>query len=104
MQPTLLGERFEVSVHESPRMLLRELKHVFPSQFLNKTIKSTTILTVITCQQSMMDLSQFGDEVDREKDRLLETFIVFAQHVTSQLIAQNHWADYIDPCSGLPVG
>ncbi len=28
----------------------------------------------------------------------------WAVKVCDALIAQGHWADYIDPCSGLPVG
>lgn len=30
--------------------------------------------------------------------------MAWAQPVCDHLIAQGHWADYIDPCSGLPVG
>ena len=30
-------------------------------------------------------------------------FIDFARDFCSKLQAQGHWADYIDPCSGLPM-
>ena len=30
-------------------------------------------------------------------------FFVWAKKVTGSLESQGHWADYIDPCSGLPV-
>lgn len=30
-------------------------------------------------------------------------FMAWAKAVCDKLIAQGHWADYIDPCSGLPV-
>lgn len=30
-------------------------------------------------------------------------FFVFAKAVVAKLEAQGFWADYIDPCSGLPV-
>jgi hypothetical protein len=30
-------------------------------------------------------------------------FVAFAKEVCAALIKQGHWADYIDPCSGLPV-
>ncbi|GLD99869.1 hypothetical protein PINS_up008597 [Pythium insidiosum] len=103
MVPTALRPGFEVSVHHCPRIMMRELKHVFPAQFTHKTIKTASMLAVITCQHALMDLSQFGDDADKEKDRLLETFVAFAQYVTSRLIEQNYWADFIDPCSGLPM-
>ena len=44
-----------------------------------------------------------GETVESEKDALLERFFAFARHVCAALRDQGHWADYIDPCSGLPV-
>jgi len=29
--------------------------------------------------------------------------MAFARHICDSLISQGHWADYIDPCSGLPM-
>jgi hypothetical protein len=99
--PTEIGNGFEVSVHECPKLLVRELKHVFPAQYKqNKDIK---MLAILTCQKSLMDLTQFGNEADKEKDRLLETFVQWAQCICSKLAERKYWADYIDPCSGLPV-
>ena len=50
-----------------------------------------------------MDIVQIGDCVDTEKDFCLERFVSFAKRVTDRLIAEGHWADYIDPCSGLSM-
>lgn len=38
-----------------------------------------------------------------EKDNCLENFFVVAKLLCNELIALGHWADYIDPCSGLPM-
>lgn len=100
--PTELREDFQVSVHSCPRLLQRELKHVFPAFFQDKK-NDHEVLAVLTCQRSRMDLSQFGLDADNEKDRLLEDFVEFAQFVATKLIEQSYWADFIDPCSGLPV-
>ncbi|KAF1332141.1 Mitochondrial protein, partial [Globisporangium splendens] len=102
LSPTAIRSGFEVSVHECPKLLLRELKHVFPAQFERKQPAGQATLAVLTCQRSLMDLSQFGVDADKEKDRLLETFVEFAQQVSSKLIEHSYWADFIDPCSGLP--
>lgn len=64
---------------------------------------SPGMLIIPTCQQAVMDLVQRGEQVEDEKDRLLERFVEFAAHVCRTLEAQGHWADYIDPCSGLPM-
>ena len=50
-----------------------------------------------------MDLVNVGPHVEREKDALLEAFVAFAGRACELLAAQGHWADYIDPCSGLPM-
>ncbi|KAG1713303.1 hypothetical protein DVH05_001023 [Phytophthora capsici] len=102
LQPTELREGFQVSVHACPRLMVRELKHVFPAQF-QRSKSDQNMLAVLTCQKSLMDLSQFGIDADKEKDRLLETFVAFAQQVANALIARKYWADFIDPCSGLPM-
>ncbi|KAF4316666.1 hypothetical protein BBO99_00007864 [Phytophthora kernoviae] len=104
LQPTELREGFQVSVHSCPRLLMRELKHVFPSQFQQrKGSDGDSVLAVLTCQKSLMDLSQFGTDADKEKDRLLETFVAFSQQVAKELSARKYWVDFIDPCSGLPM-
>ncbi|KAG6623406.1 mitochondrial protein [Phytophthora cinnamomi] len=103
LRPTELREGFQVSVHACPRLMLRELKHVFPAQFQRAKGGDAAVLAVLTCQKSLMDLSQYGVDADKEKDRLLETFVAFAQQVANALIARKYWADFIDPCSGLPM-
>ena len=54
-------------------------------------------------QRTKIDLVRTGEGVDNEKDFCLERFISFARRVTDRLIAVGHWADYIDPCSGLSM-
>ena len=54
-------------------------------------------------QKASVDLVNVGPHVEREKDALLEAFVAFAGRACELLGAQGHWADYIDPCSGLPM-
>ena len=61
------------------------------------------MLIIPTCQHADMDLVQRGERVEDEKDRLLERFMEFAAEICRQLMEAGHWADYIDPCSGLPM-
>eukprot|EP00884_Botryococcus_braunii_P018057 jgi/Botrbrau1/4935/Bobra.0122s0017.1 len=61
------------------------------------------MLVVPTCQHAKVDLVRVGDAVEGEKDRLLERFVEWAKAVTGSLISRGHWADYIDPASGLPM-
>ncbi|RHY42990.1 hypothetical protein DYB26_000994 [Aphanomyces astaci] len=99
LQPTMTTSGLEVSVHECPRTMMRELVHVFP----NTLKKDCNVLAVVTNQRASVDLAQFGEEADKEKDRLLENFVKWAHEVAEALTAAGHWADFIDPCSGLPM-
>lgn len=73
------------------------MQAIFPGEDL------TGMLVVPTCQRAAMELVNVGPDVDAEKDRLLERFFEFAKGVCGKLEAEGFWADYIDPCSGLPM-
>ena len=75
----------------------REIQAIFPD------LGMEDMLIVPTCQRTDVDLVNFGDHVEKEKDSRLERFMAWAQEVCRTVSSQGHWCDYIDPCSGLPV-
>jgi len=87
----------EYSVHECPKRHKKEAEAMFPG------LNVDGLLLIPTCQRTKIDLVRTGEGVDNEKDFCLERFISFARRVTDRLIAVGHWADYIDPCSGLSM-
>ncbi|CAN0407137.1 unnamed protein product, partial [Ectocarpus fasciculatus] len=74
-----------------------ELNHVFPDK------GPSMLRAVATMQHANMELARWGEDVEAEKDALLEKFLAFSAAVSEYLIREGHWADYIDPCSGLPM-
>lgn len=67
-------------------------------------------LCIPTFQPADHDLVGWTDEAAYEKDRLLESFFVWAGAVCREITAVNDqsgrarfWADYVDPCSGYPA-
>lgn len=88
----------EVSVHDTRKAFLRELEFVLPGVSFENGI-----LAIATMQQARFDLVQVGDDIEQEKDRLLETFMSFAKEFCDKLISKGYFADYIDPCSGLAM-
>jgi len=90
------GNELEVACVSASRAVLREVQQIFPSKSLSE------VRVVATCQRSAMELVNWGDDVATEKDRLLEAFAAFAAEVCEALAAKGFWADFIDPCSGLP--
>ena len=72
MMPRITKEGIEVSVHECPKALLRELKRIFPDTDL--VTGEHPLLAVPTSQHTKMDLVQIGQDVEIEKDFRLERF------------------------------
>lgn len=103
----------ECSIHTLPKQLLREFRHVFSEECkqmpdsVGKDCKSdpTTpiLLAIPTNQMAKHDLVAMGDHIEAEKDRLLNVFLKFARDLSQKIKSKGHWADYIDPCSGLPM-
>ncbi len=85
----------EVSVHACGKAFLRELEPLLPG------IDLTNMLVIPTMQHSSLDLVKIGDPVEAEKDFCLEVFMDFASTFCKRMIECNHFADYVDPCSGL---
>ena len=90
------GSTFEVSVHTLPRTVAAEVQFILPSV-------AGPFVAVLTAQKSSHSLVDWGDAVAKEKDALLERFVAWSSKLCQVLIEQGYWADYIDPCSGLPA-
>jgi len=103
----------ECSLHVLPKQLLREFQHVFGDKYLRDgngdaamglgSGGGVEVLAVPTNQHAKHDLVAVGDHIEAEKDRLLNCFMQFGEEVCGKVRAAGYWADYIDPCSGLPM-
>lgn len=87
----------EYTIIECPKKHSREVAAVFPG------LDAAGLYIIPTCQRSDLDLVRTGEGIEQEKDRLLERFCEFAKAACDILAAKGFWADYIDPCSGLPM-
>jgi hypothetical protein len=99
--PSLNEKGMQVSVHTCPQPLQRELRHVFHA--LDDLSVVEHLVCIATMQKSELNLLAMNEEVDREKDRLLNEFVRWASALVETLRSHGHFADYIDPCSGLPM-
>jgi hypothetical protein len=113
--PTLLPNGIEYSVHVAPRSMRRDLSSVLPG------VKIESVLIIPCSQRAAIDLMNIGSDVADEKDRLLESFVAWAEGARKKLLARSAalvaapsgiagadpcaqlWLDYVDPCSGLPT-
>ena len=99
LAPTTVDLTFEVSIHTLPRLVASEVHAVVPSV----ETPSSSLLAILTAQKSKYELVEWGDDVAKEKDDLLERFVAWASTIREELTSRGYWADYIDPCSGLPA-
>lgn len=98
----------EVSLHILPKPLMREFQHVFGDKYLGEDGDEAMrgpmeILALPTNQHARHDLVNIGEHIEAEKDRLLNCFMEFGDELCSKIRHAGYWADYIDPCSGLPM-
>lgn len=61
------GNSIEVSVHSTSRFFRNETQHIFQG------IDLSELIAIPTMQRARYDLVNVGDEIEAEKDRLLET-------------------------------
>jgi hypothetical protein len=62
-----IGPSFEFSAHQCTKAVRRQLQHIFP-----EILTDEIIYAIPTLQRSKCDLVNIGDEVEKEKDALLE--------------------------------
>jgi len=106
-------DEVECSIHTLPKPLEREFRHVFGDEYLKRpkaiesagdsSHQSLELIAIPTNQNAREDLVAIGDHIEKEKDRLLNVFIQLGREVCERINAKGYWADFIDPCSGLPM-
>lgn len=87
--------RVECVIQTCPELLQRDFESLFPEVANNKLM----ILTVT--QKTENDMTVWSEEVELEREMLLEKFINGAKEICYALRAEGYWADFIDPSSGL---
>lgn len=88
------NDPIECSLHTLPKPLMREFKHVFAEKYLNGDTSMggvVEILAIPTNQHARHDLVAVGDEIEAEKDRLLNCvgrqFCFFAKCHTEMILS-----------------
>ncbi|MFT7807908.1 methylmalonic aciduria and homocystinuria type D protein, mitochondrial isoform X1 [Arapaima gigas] len=85
----------ECAVQLCPQLLKKDFESMFPEA----PTEGMTVVTVT--QRTRNDMTAWSEEVEKERDELLEKFISGATEICSALHSAGFWADFIDPSSGL---
>jgi ribosomal protein S18 acetylase RimI-like enzyme len=108
LAPTMLPNKIEVSIHELPRLMRRDLLLVLPSwpisSYEGQGERGEKLYAICTAQRASLELVNWGPEAAQQKDFLLERFAEWANMVCDMLTKRGFpLCDFIDPCSGLPA-
>jgi hypothetical protein len=88
----------EVFAHETPMLLRKEMKSLFPG----RDIESGPFTTITYSQHTENDMSKWSEDVEEERDAKMEKFVQVAKEICGRLKEDGYWADFIDPYSGTP--
>ncbi|XP_005049752.1 PREDICTED: methylmalonic aciduria and homocystinuria type D protein, mitochondrial isoform X3 [Ficedula albicollis] len=87
--------KVECAVQACPELLRKDFQSLFPEVNSNRL----TVLTVT--QKTKNDMTVWSQEVEDEREMLLENFINGAKEICYAISSEGYWADFIDPSSGL---
>ncbi|XP_053133724.1 cobalamin trafficking protein CblD [Hemicordylus capensis] len=87
--------KVECAIQPCPELLRKDFESIFPEM----TTNNLTVLTVT--QKTKHDMTAWSEEVENEREFLIENFINGAKEICYALGAEGYWADFIDPTSGL---
>ncbi|XP_040458883.1 cobalamin trafficking protein CblD isoform X2 [Falco naumanni] len=87
--------KVECAVQACPELLRKDFESLFPEVNANRL----TVLTVT--QKTKNDMTVWSQEVEDEREMLLENFINGAKEICYAICSEGYWADFIDPSSGL---
>ncbi|TKR64626.1 hypothetical protein L596_025124 [Steinernema carpocapsae] len=93
-----LTEEVELKALECPRLLRKDLRHLFP----NMDFKDRDVTVLNITQKTESDMSAWSPMMEVERMQLTSGFIQSATSVCSALQQYGYWADFIDPSSGRP--
>jgi len=97
--PQIYGmERINLRVHETPLLLRKEMRALFPQQ----NLEAGNLTTITLSQKTENDMSKWSEEIESEREKKVEAFVQAAKEICGRLKEEGHWADFIDPCSGTP--
>lgn len=84
---------------EIPGVMRKEFQDLFPDRDLSRADQ----LTAITLShRTQRDMTSWNEEVEEEREDLLQTFVAGATDICRALQQAGYWADFVDPSSGRP--
>lgn len=87
--------KVECAMQRCPELLRKDVVSMFPE------IPDNHVLVLTVTQKTENDMTAWSEEVENEREALLEKFINGAKEICYALRSEGYWADFIEPSSGL---
>ncbi|KAM6465223.1 cobalamin trafficking protein CblD isoform 1-T2 [Liasis olivaceus] len=87
--------KVECVIQACPELLRKDFESMFPD------VISTNITVLTVTQKTLNDMTAWSEEIEVEREVLIENFISGAKEICYALCSEGYWADFIDPTSGL---
>ncbi|XP_067112287.1 metabolism of cobalamin associated Db [Osmerus mordax] len=85
----------ECAIQTCPELLKKDFQSMFPEA----PARGLTVVTVT--QKTKNDMTSWCQEVDSERESMLDNFVSGAREICYALRTEGFWADFIDPSSGM---
>lgn len=92
------SDHLECLAQDCPKLLRKDFMDLFPG--MDVTRGHFTVITI--SQKTNNDMIGWSEEVEIEREELLEHFVQGATEICEALRDAGWWADFIDPSSGRP--
>ncbi|CAH1790379.1 unnamed protein product [Owenia fusiformis] len=96
-QPSAL-DTLECVAQDCPDLIKKDFMDLFPGQ----DVCSGPFTVITISQKTKNDMTSWSEDVEEERESLLENFIIGAKEICESLQAAGYWADFVDPSSGRP--
>lgn len=85
----------ECAIQSCPELLKKDFELMFPEAPTNG------MMVVTVTQKTANDMTSWCEEVDQEREQMLDNFVAGAREICMALRTEGFWADFIDPSSGM---
>ncbi|XP_029461312.1 methylmalonic aciduria and homocystinuria type D protein, mitochondrial isoform X2 [Rhinatrema bivittatum] len=86
--------KIECAIQSCPELLRKDFESMFPE------LPNNNLMIVTVTQKTQNDMTVWSEDVENEREMLLEKFISGAKEICYALRSDGYWADFIDPSSG----
>eukprot|EP00079_Xenopus_tropicalis_P038829 XP_017952600.1 PREDICTED: methylmalonic aciduria and homocystinuria type D protein, mitochondrial isoform X1 [Xenopus tropicalis] len=95
MESYFENAKVECAMQSCPDLLKKDFASMFPE------IPSNNLMVLTVTQRTHNDMTIWSQEVENEREMLIEKFMNGAKEICYALRTEGYWADFIDPLSGL---